>query len=383
MTTRRPPVRAALNDYARTNDPFGKLGKTQVSVDVSSVIRASPSSFRVAWTERRYTDGALAATERWTAIVTVAIQTPRDAETAEEEPARRLRHRPQLVEGARLMRRTLILTALLGSASLGGCAHLHPTRDQLRRHAETAVLASDPPKPVQIVTVAAAVAAAGPAQADTGRTLGRCPNPPIRGLGSSSPTAPPACSRHAPATSTPSKSIPSRTAPSTSSTRAPGQVTDIALEPGEQLVGSGPVAAGDTVRWIIGDTESGSGATKRVHILVKPSRPDLLTNLVINTDRRTYHLEMRSSEHTYMASLSWAYAGDQLIALRQQNAAGRGGAAGCERGRSRRAQFPLWIEGDTPPWRPLPRLRRRPAGLHRIPARHQSGRDAAALGHRT
>ncbi len=58
---------------------------------------------------------------------------------------------------------------------------------------------------------------------------------------------------------------------------APGQVTDIALEPGEQLTGSGPVAAGDTVRWIIGDTESGNGDTRRVHILVKPpglrSRP--------------------------------------------------------------------------------------------------------------
>ena len=84
---------------------------------------------------------------------------------------------------------------------------------------------------------------------------------------------------------------------------APGQVTDIALEEGEQLVGSGPVAAGDTVRWIIGDTESGAGPTKRVHILVKPTRPDLVTNLVINTDRRTYHLELRSAEKTYMASV--------------------------------------------------------------------------------
>ena len=54
---------------------------------------------------------------------------------------------------------------------------------------------------------------------------------------------------------------------------APGQVTDVALQEGEQLVGSGPVAAGDTVRWIIGDTESGTGPTKRIHILVKPTRP--------------------------------------------------------------------------------------------------------------
>ena len=68
---------------------------------------------------------------------------------------------------------------------------------------------------------------------------------------------------------------------------APGQVTDVTLQEGEQLVGSGPVVAGDTVRWIIGDTESGAGATKRIHILVKPTRPELTSNLVINTDRRT------------------------------------------------------------------------------------------------
>src|SRR6202008_4908750 len=100
---------------------------------------------------------------------------------------------------------------------------------------------------------------------------------------------------------------------------APGEVTDIALETGEQLVGSGPVAARDTVPWAIGDTERGTGPTKRVHILVKPTRPDLVTNLIINTDRRTYHLELRSAEKTYMASVSWAYASDQLIALRRQN----------------------------------------------------------------
>ena len=126
---------------------------------------------------------------------------------------------------------------------------------------------------------------------------------------------------------------------------APGEITDIALEAGEQLVGTGPVAAGDTVRWIIGDTESGSGATKRVHILVKPTRPDLVTNLVINTDRRTYHLELRSAEKTYMASVSWAYPQDQLIALRRQNAAADAGSAHRVRRRYRRAQFPVSDRG--------------------------------------
>jgi len=134
---------------------------------------------------------------------------------------------------------------------------------------------------------------------------------------------------------------------------APGEVTDIALQEGEQLVGAGPVAAGDTVRWIIGDTESGTGANKRVHILVKPTRADLWTNLIINTDRRTYHLEMRSTERTYMASVSWQYAADRLIALRAANAATQD-AAPIETGVDvARLRFRYRIEGDRPAWRPL------------------------------
>ncbi|MDU6237863.1 MAG: conjugal transfer protein TrbF [Bradyrhizobium sp.] len=77
---------AALNDYARTNDPFTKLGNTQVAVEISSVIRASPQSFRVAWTERRYDSGQLAATERWTAILSGVIETPRDADRLRKNP---------------------------------------------------------------------------------------------------------------------------------------------------------------------------------------------------------------------------------------------------------------------------------------------------------
>ncbi|UZD69345.1 conjugal transfer protein TrbF [Brucella sp. JSBI001] len=77
---------AALNDYARANDPFTKVGKEQIAVEVSSVIRASPDSFRVAWTERRYENGQLSTTERWTAILTIVIQPPRDAERLRANP---------------------------------------------------------------------------------------------------------------------------------------------------------------------------------------------------------------------------------------------------------------------------------------------------------
>ena len=134
---------------------------------------------------------------------------------------------------------------------------------------------------------------------------------------------------------------------------APGQVTDIALQPGEQLVGSGPVAAGDTVRWIIGDTESGTASSKQVHILVKPTRADLQTNLVINTDRRTYHLELRSTPSTYMASVSWQYPQDQLIALRQQNARATETQAVASGVDISKLNFRYRIEGDTAPWRPM------------------------------
>jgi type IV secretion system protein TrbG len=134
---------------------------------------------------------------------------------------------------------------------------------------------------------------------------------------------------------------------------APGEVTDIALQEGEQLTGSGPVAAGDTVRWIIGDTESGPASARRIHVLVKPTRPDVVTNLVINTDRRTYHMELRSTEKTYMASVSWVYAEDQIIALRRQNAAAEA-ASPVDTGLDvDRLRFRYAIEGDNPPWRPL------------------------------
>ncbi|OQM76726.1 conjugal transfer protein TrbF [Manganibacter manganicus] len=84
FTTDRGAV--ALNDHARANDPFTRVGKEQVSVEVSSVIRASPDSFRVAWTERHYDNGQLARTERWTAILTVVIRPPQTAERLRANP---------------------------------------------------------------------------------------------------------------------------------------------------------------------------------------------------------------------------------------------------------------------------------------------------------
>ena len=96
---------------------------------------------------------------------------------------------------------------------------------------------------------------------------------------------------------------------------AVGRVTVVSLQPGEELV---TVAAGDTVRWIVGDTSSGSGADLRVNVLVKPIRSGLKTNLVITTSRRTYLLELASTEKTWMASVSWEYPRDRMLALQRQ-----------------------------------------------------------------
>lgn len=131
---------------------------------------------------------------------------------------------------------------------------------------------------------------------------------------------------------------------------APGQVTDIALQPGEVL---GAVAAGDTVRWVIGDTTSGSGDSKRTHVLAKPFTRELATNLVITTDRRTYHLALTSTARTAMAAVSWTYPQDQLLALKaaaEAAAARQPVATGLQIDQLR---FDYVITGDQPAWRPL------------------------------
>lgn len=131
---------------------------------------------------------------------------------------------------------------------------------------------------------------------------------------------------------------------------SPSRVTDIALQPGEKLTS---VSAGDTVRWVIGDTTSGAGAASQVHVLVKPMRPDLKTNLLIYTDRRLYQLEMTAGPSAWMASLAWSYPQDELMALRAQNAAAETATPIIDGVRLERLQFRYAISGDSPAWRPV------------------------------
>lgn len=127
---------------------------------------------------------------------------------------------------------------------------------------------------------------------------------------------------------------------------APGKITDIALEPGEALTGTGPIAAGDTARWIIGDTTSGSGEEPQVHILVKPARPDIETNLVVTTDRRVYRIELRSVEGSYMPAVAWNYPRSSSSQRPVVPATPRIPAVAAR-------NYRYGLTGDTPPWRPV------------------------------
>jgi type IV secretion system protein TrbG len=239
---------------------------------------------------------------------------------------------------------------LMMSTALAGCATFKPPQIGYDDE-QPAVLQGEPPKPVQVVEVPRPLPLPGQLKPAPGARAAPEPRDPRQrvDLANAAARVQPSRSGYVNAVQV----FPFAEGALYQVYAAPGEVTDIALQEGEQLTGSGPVAAGDTVRWIIGDTESGPANAKRVHILVKPTRPDTVTNLVINTDRRTYHMELRSTEKTYMASVSWVYAQDQIIALRRQNAAAEAAIpvdAGLDIDRLR---FRYTIEGDNPPWRPL------------------------------
>ncbi|MGJ7484436.1 P-type conjugative transfer protein TrbG [Variovorax sp. LT2P21] len=134
---------------------------------------------------------------------------------------------------------------------------------------------------------------------------------------------------------------------------SPGRVTVIALQQGEELV---TVSAGDTVRWIVGDTASGAGASLRVNILVKPTRIGLKTNLVVTTNRRTYLLELSSTPQAWMASASWDYPKDRMLVLQKQAQQAQQAQASVpvESGMTlEQIRFRYAVSGASPPWKPL------------------------------
>jgi type IV secretion system protein TrbG len=131
---------------------------------------------------------------------------------------------------------------------------------------------------------------------------------------------------------------------------APGLVTDIVLQPGENLVA---VASGDTARWVIGDTTSGAGETQQTHVLVKPYSAGLNTNLVITTDRRAYHVRLVSTSATALSSMRWTYRQDELLALRRKVDAAQAAAPIASGLAIEQLHFNYAISGDKPAWRPV------------------------------
>jgi len=89
-----------------------------------------------------------------------------------------------------------------------------------------------------------------------------------------------------------------------------GRAIDIQLQPGEKL--SGPVIAGDTVRWVVGTTVSRNGASAVTHVLVKPIRAGLETNFIITTDRRSYHLIAKPLNRNFLPTVSWTYPHEEM-----------------------------------------------------------------------
>ena len=91
----------------------------------------------------------------------------------------------------------------------------------------------------------------------------------------------------------------------------PMRVTDIILQPGENVTGVFP---GDSVRWTFIPGRSGPQENEQIHVLVKPLIADISTNLVINTDRRTYNIDLVSNSREFMPSVSFSYPADTIVA---------------------------------------------------------------------
>lgn len=130
---------------------------------------------------------------------------------------------------------------------------------------------------------------------------------------------------------------------------SPQRITDIALETGEMLLS---VSAGDTTRWIVGDARSGAGATGQAHVLVKPNAANLSTNLVVMTDRRVYHLELKSVAGTAMAAVSWRYPAE-LVISNKPAAPPAAATLPPPVFSPETLNLRYRIDGDKPDWRPL------------------------------
>jgi type IV secretion system protein TrbF len=329
-----------LSEYARENDPFANVGRITVSVEVQSVVHASDTSFQLRWTERTFENGATRDTKRWTAVLTIVITPPRTPELIRKNPLDIYVHAfnwsqdlsPERAnEDASLSSRGLVSNARrLRQDGFGARDHIRPVRAQTSASQECAETAGRDRRSAK------AVAAARPTQTITETRRGGAGHDVTKR------------SRRSGEQRGKARADACRLHQCHSCLSLCQRCALPALCRREKLVS---VSAGDTVRWVVGDTTSGDGKDAHVHILVKPIAPDLTTNLIITTDRRTYHLELHATDKTYVASVSWTYPAASLVALKGTTDPSTA-ATGEPVPNAQDLKFRYRIEGDAP-WKPV------------------------------
>ena len=132
------------------------------------------------------------------------------------------------------------------------------------------------------------------------------------------------------------------------------QVTDIELQPGEQI---NNINIGDSARWLVEPAVTGAGVAEVQHIVVKPMDVGLETSLMVTTNRRTYHFRLKSHKTEYMPKVSFIYPDavqQRFLALKERQTEEK------EKNTIPETQeylgnldFAYRISGDNAPWKPV------------------------------
>ena len=136
---------------------------------------------------------------------------------------------------------------------------------------------------------------------------------------------------------------------------APLRFTAIQLQPGEKVLGK--VVIGDNIRWATAIGKSQSGQVEQLIVYVKPTRPDLSTTMTINTDRRSYFLDLTSWPNDFMVAVAWRYPQDEVAQLEaaaaQEEATDKATTATLVRLDSANFSYSIKVEKGRPIWTPL------------------------------
>ena len=130
---------------------------------------------------------------------------------------------------------------------------------------------------------------------------------------------------------------------------APREVTDVQFQPGEHIIS---IAAGDTLRWQVSKTYSGSGQNSREHLLIKPHHPNIKNSVVIMTNIRDYHLRLISTKNTYMNVVKWQYPNESFVSHYKQDDSQSSPLQGLSLDNMQFNYQLETVEGSQPGWMP-------------------------------